>query len=63
VLSDGSARRIYNFPSQTSGAVILIGASVRFVGDLWLECLPAGEEWRIDISDVPATVARSLRAA
>jgi hypothetical protein len=53
LLREGNGRRLYNFASQSNGEVILLGASIRFTGDLTLECLPAGEEWRIDFSDVP----------
>jgi hypothetical protein len=55
VLRQGDGRRIYSFNSQQHAGVLLIGASIRFLGDLTLECLAAGEEWRIDFSDTPVT--------
>jgi hypothetical protein len=60
VLREGNGRRLFNF-NQNNAPVILLSASIRFVGDLLLECLPLGEVWRLDISDVP-TAARSLAA-
>jgi hypothetical protein len=56
----GAGRRLYNFASQSVTEVILRSASIRFHGDLVLECLPAGEQWRLDISDV--AVARNVAA-
>jgi hypothetical protein len=62
VLREGNGRRLYNFASQINAPVILVGANIQFRGDLTLECLPRGEIWRLDISDVP-TAARSQWAA
>jgi hypothetical protein len=61
VLRQGDGRRIYSFNSQTQAGV-LIRSSIRFVGDLTLECLALGEEWRIDFSDTPIS-AQSQWAA
>jgi hypothetical protein len=61
VLRD-AARRIISFNSQTTSGVFLVGASIRYLGNLTLESLARGEAWRLDISDVP-TVARSRWAA
>jgi hypothetical protein len=62
VLRQGDGRRIMSFHNQTAFGAVLLATPTRFLGDLTLECLPAGEEWRIDFSDTPVT-ARSQQAA
>jgi hypothetical protein len=58
VLRQGDGRRIYSFQNQSAFDGVLLATPTRFLGDLALECLPLGEEWRIDFSDTP-TRARS----
>ena len=61
-LRQGDGRRIYSFNSQTQAGV-LIRSSIRFVGDLTLECLALGEKnGCIDFSDTPIS-AQSQWAA
>ena len=57
VLRQGDGRRIFSFGKETSG--VLLVTPTRFLGNLVLECLPAGEEWRIDFSDTPASRAQA----
>lgn len=61
VLRQGDGQRIISFQSQSTSGVLLV-TPTRFLGDLMLECLPAGEEWRIDFSDTPIS-AQSRWAA
>jgi hypothetical protein len=60
VLRQGNGQRIISFASQSNS--VFLRTPTRFLGDLTLECLPRGEEWRLDISDTPVT-ARSQWAA
>jgi hypothetical protein len=59
VLRQGDGRRIMSFQNQSAFGGVLLATPTRFLGDLTLECLPAGEEWRIDFSDTPIS-ARSF---
>jgi hypothetical protein len=61
VLRQGNGQRIISFASQSTSGVLLV-TPTRFLGDLLLECLPAGEEWRIDFSDTPVTRAQAWAA-
>lgn len=59
---------IYNFSTQSgevfgvgggvAPGILLLGASIAYRGDLYLECLPRGAVWMLQISDVP--VANSV---
>jgi hypothetical protein len=54
---------LFNFATQPGGifigATVLLnsgsGVSIAYQGDLFLECALRGQEWRMDISDVPVT--------
>lgn len=60
----GAGARLINVSSQVgcltgANALMTNGQSFQFRGDLVLECLPAGEEWQIDFSDVPVLVQQA----
>lgn len=55
---DGQGQRLLMFNPSYAATPVFHGASLRFYGGLLLENCPLGAEYRLDISDVPATQAQ-----
>jgi len=58
----GAGRRVISFATQygvlfADRTLMTSGQSFRFSGGLLLECLPVGQEWEVDFSDVPVVRA------
>ena len=59
MLRQGNGQRIISFDPSKETSGVLLSTPTLVVGDLLLECLPAGEEWRIDFSDTPISRAQA----
>lgn len=59
----GAGQRVFNFATQhgvfVGSRILMNDASIGFRGDLLLECLPRGQEWEVDFSDVPVSVQQA----
>lgn len=60
----GVGHRLINLSTQTGALVaghVLMASGQQFAysGDLILECIPRGQEWTLEISDVPVSVQQA----